>query len=309
MPIEELTCPNCGATLDLKAGAATAVCKYCNTPLRLVPQVAANASPAAPELDERTDPYRDLADKDRIKELLRDRRQQDAIRLYMEQTGASLKEAQQAIADMAFDAGLATLPTDRGPYAVDLDKIKQLLDRGNKIAAIKLLREQTHLGLKAAKDAVEALERGEMLVITTNQRQGEARPIGGAAGRLGCFIGCLPVLGIIAACVIMMGLAGQVMFRAWGPYDQAMAMVRESEEVNQVFGGPLHTGLMIFGGIESDSSSDSDANFEVPLYGSKMSGTLRVIGHWRKNVWDVSVWVLYDRDNEEQTIYLNDKRK
>jgi ribosomal protein L7/L12 len=39
-------------------------------------------------------------------------------------------------------------------------EIQDLLRRGNKIEAIKLYREQTGLGLKEAKDAVEAIERG-----------------------------------------------------------------------------------------------------------------------------------------------------
>jgi ribosomal protein L7/L12 len=42
----------------------------------------------------------------------------------------------------------------RGPVA-------ELLREGRKIEAIKLYREQTGVGLKEAKDAVEAMERGE----------------------------------------------------------------------------------------------------------------------------------------------------
>jgi len=40
-------------------------------------------------------------------------------------------------------------------------QIRELLSQGNKIAAIKLYREGTGVGLKEAKDAVEAIERGE----------------------------------------------------------------------------------------------------------------------------------------------------
>ncbi len=38
------------------------------------------------------------------------------------------------------------------------DKVVDALRRGDKIEAIKLLREQTGIGLKEAKDAVEASE-------------------------------------------------------------------------------------------------------------------------------------------------------
>ncbi len=39
------------------------------------------------------------------------------------------------------------------------DEIARLIREGNKIGAIKAYREQTGLGLKEAKDAVDALER------------------------------------------------------------------------------------------------------------------------------------------------------
>jgi len=40
-------------------------------------------------------------------------------------------------------------------------QIKELIVKGNKIAAIARYREMTRVGLKEAKDAVEAIERGE----------------------------------------------------------------------------------------------------------------------------------------------------
>ena len=49
---------------------------------------------------------------------------------------------------------LENQPVTRG---VDLDRVRQLAHAGQKIEAIRLLREQTDLGLKAAKDAVEAI--------------------------------------------------------------------------------------------------------------------------------------------------------
>jgi ribosomal protein L7/L12 len=39
--------------------------------------------------------------------------------------------------------------------------IKQLLDDGHKIEAIKLYREQTGAALREAKEAVDAIEHGE----------------------------------------------------------------------------------------------------------------------------------------------------
>ena len=45
------------------------------------------------------------------------------------------------------------------------DTLRALIQRGQKIEAIKQYRERTRSGLKEAKDAVEALERGESLPI------------------------------------------------------------------------------------------------------------------------------------------------
>lgn len=48
---------------------------------------------------------------------------------------------------------------------VDSGPILQELRSGNKINAIKLYREQTGVGLKEAKDVIDALERGEIVAL------------------------------------------------------------------------------------------------------------------------------------------------
>jgi ribosomal protein L7/L12 len=81
----------------------------------------------------------------------------EAIRLLRERTGVSLVVAKQAVEshgvkpanELSFST--LTLPTN----------VLAELARGNKIEAIKLLREQTGLGLKEAKDAVDAAEVGQ----------------------------------------------------------------------------------------------------------------------------------------------------
>jgi ribosomal protein L7/L12 len=304
MAFESMECPNCGAKIEFPAGATSTTCKFCNSVLRLKAEIVASGD--AIELDPNKDPYRHLADMDQIKQLLRDGRKSEAIRLYMQQTGASLKEAQKAIEDTTGEAGLTTLPSNIGPYAVDLDRIQQLVRDGKKIDAIKLLREQTHLGLKEAKDAVEAIERGVLPTITIDQRARSVASI--PFGRFGCIIGCLPILAIIAACAGLIMLTSNLAFRAWGPYDVALDMVRSSEQVQAALGTPINPGIFLMGSISS-SGSDSHAHFEVPIYGSKKSGSMRVSGSWYKGVWDVSVWIGYDQDGEEQTIYLSGKKK
>ena len=306
MAFESMECPNCGAKIEFPADATSTTCKFCNSVLRLKAEIV--ASHDAIDLDPNKDPYRHLADMDQIKQLLRDGHKYEALRLYMQQTGASLKEAQKAIERAAGEAGLATLPSTIGPYAVDVDRIQQLARSGKKIDAIKLLREQTHLGLKEAKDAVEAIERGEMPTITIDQRAGASGVSIVRAGRFGCLLGCLPILAIIAACAGLIMLMSNLAFRAWGPYDIALDMVRASEQVQAALGVPINPGIFLAGSIGS-SGSDSHARFEAPIYGSKNSGSMRVSGSWHKGVWDVSVWIVYDQDGEEQTIYLSQKKK
>jgi hypothetical protein len=304
MAFEQMTCPNCGAALEYKANTPVIVCKFCNTTLRLKAEVVGTpglGGQSSIDLNPKLDPYHSLADLDRIRALLAEQRRTEAVRLYMEQTGASLGEATRAIERLQAEREPQVLNTSAGPFAVDIDEIRALMQRGQKINAIKLLREQTNLGLKEAKDAVEAIERGELPNLSSVQRPRSAASIG---SNRGCLLGCLPVLGFIGLCFISIMLLGQVMFRVWGPYDAAMTVVRGSEEVVAALGEPINTGLTIVGGISS-SGSDSDAQFETPITGSRRSGTLRVSGTYHKGRWDLSIWVLYDEDNEERTIYLS----
>ena len=52
-------------------------------------------------------------------------------------------------------------------------QIRELLAQGQKIAAVKLYRELTGVGLKEAKDAIDAIERGEHFDIPAPAPVGE----------------------------------------------------------------------------------------------------------------------------------------
>ena len=83
----------------------------------------------------------------------------EAIKLLRLATGLGLKEAKDAV-----DAHMQGLPVSV-PVAQPADQlpasVMTALQSGNKIEAIKLLREQTGLGLKEAKDAVEGMAIGK----------------------------------------------------------------------------------------------------------------------------------------------------
>ena len=82
----------------------------------------------------------------------------EAVKLLCEATGLGLKEAKDAIdqhmsgepATVVSSPSVAPLPTS----------VLEVLQRGSKVEAIKLLREQTGLGLGEAKDWVDAFPQG-----------------------------------------------------------------------------------------------------------------------------------------------------
>jgi ribosomal protein L7/L12 len=92
--------------------------------------------------------------EDAIRSLLSQGQKIAAIKLYREQTGVGLAEAKNAVERIERGDGL---PDGMAPATDPDQQILQLLAAGKKIAAIKIYREQTNVGLKEAKDAVEAL--------------------------------------------------------------------------------------------------------------------------------------------------------
>jgi ribosomal protein L7/L12 len=89
-------------------------------------------------------------------ELLRAGKKIEAIKRYRELTGASLKEAKDAV-EMVESGRSATLPPKSALLRqVNDSEIEAQIRSGHLIDAIKLYREKNGVGLKEAKDAVEA---------------------------------------------------------------------------------------------------------------------------------------------------------
>jgi ribosomal protein L7/L12 len=98
-----------------------------------------------------TDPDR-KALEDEILRLLAGSRKIEAIKLCRERMGLGLKEAKDLVDGL--EAGRRGAPPPAAPGDADL---LDLVRAGRKIEAVKLCRERTGLGLKEAKDAVDAL--------------------------------------------------------------------------------------------------------------------------------------------------------
>jgi large subunit ribosomal protein L7/L12 len=89
-----------------------------------------------------------------LRELLGRGQKIEAIKRYRAATGAGLAVAKKAVEDIEQGAGLSLpQPLPEGWES----EVVTLLQGGKKIDAIKLYREKTGLGLKEAKDAVEAI--------------------------------------------------------------------------------------------------------------------------------------------------------
>jgi ribosomal protein L7/L12 len=90
----------------------------------------------------------------------------EAIKVYREKYKVGLKEAKDAVESMEAGQSIdqtssqAFAPTTAGFGTAAMAEIDRLMRAGNKIEAIKVYREKFNVGLKEAKDAVEAMEMG-----------------------------------------------------------------------------------------------------------------------------------------------------
>lgn len=89
-----------------------------------------------------------------VQSALRAGRAIEAIKLLREATGLGLKEAKDRI-DAEGRHGSPTVQYPQMPGTLPF-QVVEAMQAGNKIEAIRLLRQQTGMGLKEAMDAVEA---------------------------------------------------------------------------------------------------------------------------------------------------------
>ncbi|HUT11050.1 MAG TPA: ribosomal protein L7/L12 [Thermoguttaceae bacterium] len=105
----------------------------------------------------------------------------EAIKRYRELTGAGLAEAKNAVESLMRGASLPSREQGDVPFE---SEIVSLLEQGRKIDAIKLYREKTGVGLKEAKDFIEALAADRRIAAPSRS-------------------GCLGVVLVVAAVLLM----------------------------------------------------------------------------------------------------------
>jgi ribosomal protein L7/L12 len=131
----------------------------------------------------------------RIRALLQDGGFLPAIKAFREATGASLADAKDAVEQLRDSMARGTHDFPRASeqaYVEDdgrFGEVRAALAVGNKIEAIKLYRAATGVGLKEAKDAVEAMDigPGSMSLPTPGLPQSNAPLPTNAAMKSGCF--------------------------------------------------------------------------------------------------------------------------
>jgi ribosomal protein L7/L12/endogenous inhibitor of DNA gyrase (YacG/DUF329 family) len=146
-------CPACGAPVDVDERA----CPYCGAAIvgGSDPTLLGGLGSVAPDVFSE------------VREQIKRGKKIEAIRIYREITGSSLKDAKDAV--QAIELGRPVpAPAQAAAGGVGaaafassaeaMDEIKRLLRSGNKIEAIRVHREAFNTGLKDAKDAVDAIE-------------------------------------------------------------------------------------------------------------------------------------------------------
>ncbi len=101
----------------------------------------------------------------------------EAIKLLREATGLGLKEARDAVEHM--EAGGSMPSVEQPAIGTDAgDEIARALAQGHKLEAIRLYREKKGVGLKEAKDAIEAMSPNRS-PVTPGLSPGEVKGSGG----------------------------------------------------------------------------------------------------------------------------------
>jgi ribosomal protein L7/L12 len=207
-----LNCPACSAPLDFDGTSAVVRCKFCGN-VCLVPGILpTQAAAPASTLDE-------------IRQLAGGGNLADAIERYRQTYGVDLSEAKNAID--ALQAGRLATPSAPGMRPPEeltkaLQEVQRLLANGNKIAAIKVYRENYDVSLTRAKYAIEQIEAGQTLhpemgfeALGTPLQRKVASTQEATTAKSRKWLGCSVTMAII---LLVGGLIGYLMFLPGGPF-------------------------------------------------------------------------------------------
>jgi len=302
--IKVFQCPSCGASLSYEGGSKPNVtCQFCGSdvivPEELRAQAAPPSVPFAPAFD------LSALSPDKLAELERrvhSGQKIQAIKLYRELFGVGLKEAKDAVEKLEAGQPLVMTRVSVSPpsvasaasvdQATRLAEVVQLLRAGQKIEAIKLYRQISGVGLKEAKEAVEAMEAGLGQPATAAQARRKS------TGCVSTGIGLLVAIGIIGFVLAMVfGLP----FRLSGSYRQALDAARSNPAVVESLGEPVEPSWWPIGGELSCGASSCSANYQIPIHGSRASGRIVVMSDSKgAALFNEGTWIL------DATVFVDD---
>jgi ribosomal protein L7/L12/DNA-directed RNA polymerase subunit RPC12/RpoP len=296
MSVQSLNCPNCGAPITGTDGKSTVVCDHCGSVIALKSQQSAPAAPEQPAAPEPTyaygqvpnqrPPRSDLTsvalgptDAAHVIQLLRDNQELEAIQFYQSKAGGSLGEAKDAIS--AIQAGLrdaaAPWPTVASGNIIapaNLPEVRRLVEAGNTIAAIKAYRDATGLGLREAKNAVDAL--GEQL--RQNQAGGPMRMRPPARSSSSGLRGCAAsFLGLVILFMCIFGGCGTYI-QTKAIYRCSMREIKAAVAKQEILAPPINGGyLVISPGFKESGDFSSwylNVQYFAPVWGSNGWGVV-----------------------------------
>jgi ribosomal protein L7/L12 len=338
--IEVFKCPQCGASITYEGGPEPTVsCGFCGSTVVVPEELRAKVEPApGADLGEMVTglPLDKLAE---LKRLVQSGQKIEAVKLFRETFGVGLKQAKDAVEALEAEQPVVFTSARAGPpgaaeadQSARIAEILQLSRSGRKIEAIKLFRQTFGVGLKQAKDAVEALEAGQSLDVSQFPPQsprassdkamrlvdvrehvragrkieaiklyreiygvglkeakdaveamspGAGPPVPAAqarravrtAGRLGTALILLVGAGIAAFVLFMVfGMP----FRMSASYTQALEAAQSHPAVIAALGAPVEASFGVITGELSCGGDSCRANYFVPIHGSKKGGQLRV---------------------------------
>jgi ribosomal protein L7/L12 len=297
--IKVFQCPSCGASLSYEGGPElTITCQFCGSNV-IVPAELRDQAASVPVLD--------LAKLAELKRLALGGQKIEAIELYRQMFDVGLKEAKDAVEKLEAGEPLvvtsvsATSSGASADQAARLAEVAQLLRAGQKIEAIKLYRQTFDVGLKKAKDAVEAMEAGPGggldsglgRAVSVTQAKRAAKSIGCVSTGVGALV-VIAIVGFVLAMVF--GLP----FRLSGSYRQALDAARSNPAVVEALGAPVEASWWpILGELSCGSSCSAD--YEFRIHGSRASGRVAVRSNSKgAALFKEGTWIL------DATVFLGD---
>lgn len=146
------TCPQCGKLFCDTCSGMTSAAPEIHEGFTV--QTLGGNTPTCPSC--KRDTGQDELEEE-IREVMRQGKKIAAIKLYRARTGVSLMDAKEAMDAFCRSGSLPPAPAREAPVADGDEEIWEAMRQGQKILAIKLYRERAGVGLKEAKEAIEAM--------------------------------------------------------------------------------------------------------------------------------------------------------